>query len=158
MIYGAIDKDGERYYTFLKDIFSSLKDKQKEYNWLITECDIVANSTEPDALNHGEYHFLTGDELTSIVEKDDGQWIWGVLSGFDKNISLDKILEYPLPTADNNASLWKNPISMLHPLSSLEIIPFDSSFVLLLSTKKEHVDMFRACFSGSEDLSTYNSK
>ena len=36
--YGGILEKGEEYYTYLKKIFSSMGDFQKNYRWLITDC------------------------------------------------------------------------------------------------------------------------
>ena len=157
MAFGVIDKRSRQYYTYLKDIFSSFKNRQKEYNWLLTDCEIIAHSDALEKLNTGDYHFLSGDELTALIEKDDSQWVWGVLSGFDKNIPLDKIIQHPLPKA-NCSGFWKNPVLPQHPLSSVEIVPFDSSLVLLISTQREFVDAFRKAFPKCEDLFDYNNR
>ena len=157
MVYGAIDEKNNKYYTFLKEIFFAIKDKQLDYNWLITNADIIANSEELNAFNTGDYCFLSGEKLTSIVSQDDSQWIWGVLSGFDKSIPLEEILKYPFPYADGYPGFWKNPLSIQHPLATVEIVPFDSSLVLVFSKSKEIVDNFKDAFPESQDLSEYNS-
>ena len=173
MVYGVIDKKSSRYYTYLKAVFDAIENKQVEYNWLITDTEIVAHSSRLDALNTSvhwqskngkpvavpapDYSFLSGEELTNIVAEDDSQWIWGVLSGFEKNITLEEILKYPLPESNGYEGFWKNPLSIQNPLASIEIVPWDSSCVLLLSTKKEIVEEFKKAFPQSQDLSAYNS-
>ncbi len=172
MVYAAIDRESSRYYTHLKAVFNAIENKQSEYNWLITDTEIVAHSDKLAALNTGvhwqhengkpvaisspEYCFLSGDELTKIITEDDSQWIWGVLSGFDKSIPLDEILKYPLPEADGYEGFWKNPPSIQHPHASVEIVPWDSSLVLVLSKDKAIVDSFRMAFPKSQDLCEYN--
>ena len=172
MVYGVIDKDSCRYYTYLKTVFDAIENKQLDYNWLITDSEIVAHSDKLDALNTNvhwhykngkpvavpapDYYFLSGEDLTSIVTEDDSQWIWGVLSGFVKSIPLDEILKYPFPESDGEG-FWKNPPSIQHPLASVEIVPWDSSLVLVLSKDKEIVDSFRAAFPQSKELSEYNA-
>nr|WP_316625037.1 hypothetical protein [uncultured Ruminococcus sp.] len=174
MVHGLIDTKSKRFYTFIKDVFDAIDNKQVDYNWLITDTEIVARSDELDALNtcvrwtfeNGkpiavpapDYYFLSGENLTNIITEDDSQWIWGVLSGFDKSISLEDILKYPLPESKEYEGFWKNPPSVQHPLASLEIVPWDSSCVLLLSTEKEIVEKFKKSFPESQDLSVYNSK
>ena len=173
MVYGVIDKESCRYYSYLRAVFDAIKNKQAEYNWLITDTEIVAHSSRLDALNTSvhwqskngkpvavpapDYYFLSGEELTNIVAEDDSQWIWGVLSGFEKSITLEEILKYPLPEANGHEGFWKNPPSIQNPLASIEIVPWDSSCVLLLSTKKEIVEEFKKAFPQSQDLSAYNS-
>ena len=173
MVYGVIDKDSCRYYTYLKAVFDAMDNKQSDYNWLITDTEIIAHSDILDALNTGvhwqnengkpvavrapDYHFLSGEELTRIITEDDSQWIWGVLSGFEKSIPLDEILKYPLPEADGYEGFWRNPPSIQHPLASVEIVPWDSSLVLVFSKDKAIVDNFRMTFPKSQDLSEYNA-
>ena len=173
MVYGVIDKDSCRCYTYLKAVFKAIDNKQSEYNWLITDTEIIAHSDRLDALNTSvhwqykdgksiavpapDYYFLSGEELTKIVEQDDSQWIWGVLSGFEKSIPLDEILRYPFPEADGYKGFWKSPPSIQHPLASVEIVPWDSSLVLVLSKSKEIIDSFRSAFPRSQDLSEFNS-
>lgn len=174
MVYGAIDEKNRQSYTHLKEIFAAIHHKQTEYNWLITDSDIIARSEALNALNTGviwqyenekqtvihvgEYCFLSGEELTNIVLQDDSQWIWGVLSGFDKSIPLEEILKYPFPKADGYAGFWKNPLSIQHPLASVEIVPWDSALVLVLSKNREIVDSFRMAFPKSQDLSEVNAQ
>ena len=173
MIYAVIDEKSRRYYTYLKEIFEAIDNKQTAYNWLITDSEIVARSEETAALNtkaswYGvdgkqlpfpvpDYVFLSGAELSEIVARDDAQWIWGVLSGFDPSIPLEEILRYPLPEADGYKGFWQNQPSLQHPLASIEIVPWDSSLVLFLSKSKELVDRFRTAFPGCEDLSEHNA-
>ena len=173
MVYGVIDKKSSRYYTYLKAVFDAIENRQVAYNWLITDTEIVAHSSRLDALNTSvhwkhedgkplaisapDYYFLSGEELTKIITEDDSQWIWGVLSGFEKSIPLDEILEYPLPKADGYEDFWKNPPSIQHPLATMEIVSWDSSCVLLLSSKEEIVENFRNAFPKCQDLSAYNS-
>ena len=173
MVYGVIDKKSSRYYTYLKAVFDAIENKQVEYNWLITDTEIVAHSSRLDALNTSvhwkdedgkpiaipapDYYFLSGEELTKIITEDDSQWIWGVLSGFEKSIPLDEILKYPLPKADGYEGFRKNPPTIQNALASMEIVPWDSSCVLLLSTKGEIVEKFKRAFPNSRELSVYNS-
>lgn len=136
-------------------MFDALGEEILEYNWLITDTDILARSESLAAISMKEYCFLSGESLTNIVRNDDAQWIWGVLSGFTKDISLEEILKYPLPYADGYPGFWKLPISMQHPLASMEIVPWDASLVLLFSKKAETADKFRTRFPKCEDLSQY---
>ena len=105
-----------------------------------------------------DYCWLSGDELTELVNKEDFQWIWAVLSGFDKSVELSEVLKYALPYADDNEGLWKKPVSIQHPLAKIEIVPWDSSATLLFSREKKIVDDFRKFFTNSESLEDYLDK
>lgn len=39
-------------------------------------------------------HKISGEELTNIIKRDDFQWIWAVLSGFKKHITLEEAKKY----------------------------------------------------------------
>lgn len=158
MVYGAILKEGEQFYTRLGRVFAAIGEAQTGYNWLITACECYPQTPDTAARLSGEYCWLSGDELTSIVRREDFQWIWGVLSGFKPDIPLEDVLKYPLPYADGYAGFWKNPLSMQHPLASVEIVAWDSTLTLVLSRRREIVDSFRKYFPLSEDLVLYNER
>ena len=167
MVYGAIDEKGKKYYTYLGEVFAAIHQEQEKYNWLITDSEIYPDLEEAQKLStrdlyfgdaddkrrilSGKYCFLSGEELTEIIREEDFQWIWAVLSGFDKSIPLEEILKYPLPYADGYEGFWKTPLSMQHPLAEIEIVPFDSSMTLLFSTRKDIVDSFLDAIPGSRN-------
>lgn len=157
-MYGAILKSGEKYYTYLYKIFTEINIVQKDYNWLITDIVAYPETKEYQDLFSKKYAWLSGDELTNITEKEDFQWIWGVLSGFDKNIDIEEVLKYSLPYADGYEGFWENPLSLQHPLASIEIVAWDSSLSLIISKNKQIIDNFRLVFPLSEDLEYYNEK
>lgn len=158
MIYGAINIKEEKYYTHLKKVFDAIGNKQKEYNWLITNCECYPNDQNISALLEKDYCWISGEELTEMVNKEDFQWIWGILSGFDKNIELSEILKYELPCENDYSKYFENPLTLRNPLANTEIVPFDSSFVMILSKDKKIVDDFKMVYVQSEDLKDYNSK
>ena len=160
MITGAILEKGEARYTYLKKIFSMMSNFQKNYNWLISDCE-----ASPKSLGHsvrisqsGDYAWISGEELTGIIKKDDFQWTWAVLSGFEKCYTLQEVLNYQLPYADGNRCFWQEDISIQHPLSSIEIVAFDGSLTLFISRNDELAKKFRQAFPLSKDLKEYNTK
>lgn len=157
MIYGAISEKDERYYTYLKKVFEAIGNVQQDYNWLITDCECCPRNIETEKLLNAEYCWITGEQLTEIVLEEDFQWIWAVLSGFEKNIDLSEVLKYDLPYADEYRGFWENPLTLQHPLAHIEIVPWDSSLTLLLSDDKDIVDRFKKGFRYSEDLEKYNN-
>ena len=141
MHYGAILAKGEVGYTDLDKVFAALGNIQENYNWLITDCECNVDIPE---LQYN-YSWMSGNELMALQRKyHNPQWIWAVLSAFEKSVTEEQVLEYPLPDARDNR--------VQHPLATFEIVPFDSSFVLVFSREKEIVDRFRAYFPLSEDL------
>lgn len=158
MVYGAILSRGERFYTYLSRVLRAIGNRQTEYNWLITDCQCYPRTAEIGALLGERYCWMSGDELTALVEREDFQWIWAVLSGFPKEVSLEQVLEHPLPYADGYAGFWKNPLTLQHPLAEVELVPWDSSATLVLSTRKELVEDYRRFSPLSEDLAQYNAQ
>ena len=158
MVYGAILEKGERFYTYLSKVFTAIEGTQTKYNWLITDCVCYPQSPDIAAMLSQEFCWLSGDRLTSIVQKEDFQWIWGVLSGFDPDISREDVLRYPLPYADEYGGFWKNPLSIQHPLASTEIVAWDSGSTMLFSKRKEIVNAFRNYFPLSEDMVLHNER
>lgn len=155
-MYGAILDKGEEYYTYLKETFLSINGVQNNYNWLLT--DVVAYPKTPDfsgLLSKG-FCWLSGEELTRMIETEDFQWIWGVLSGFEKSIDCEQVMNYPLPLADGYEGFWKNPITLQHPLATIEIVAFDSSLTMIMSKDEEIIKNFRKHYPLSENLASYN--
>lgn len=147
MVYGAVNRKGEKYYTYLKKLFDAINNKQLEYNWLITDCTCYPNNPKTDDMLRKDYCWLTGEELTDLVTQEDFQWIWAVLSGFDKNVELSDVLKHDLPYAEDYEGFWSKPVSMQHPLAKIEIVPWDSSMTMIFSDDKGIIDSFRAAYN-----------
>ncbi len=154
-VYGAVDRKGEQYYTYLKKLFDAIDNRQREYNWLITDCICYPKDPHTDAMLQKEYCWITGEDLTELVTEEDFQWIWAVLSAFDKSVALSDILKYDLPFAEEYEGFWSRPISMQHPLARIEIVPWDSSMTMIFSDDKSIIDSFRATYFYSEDIEEY---
>lgn len=153
---GVIIDKGENYFTFLRSIFESIENIQKDYNWLITghEC-YPQNAKYVDRLSE-KWCWMTGEALTEMIEDENFQWIWGVFSAFSKDITKEEVLKYKLPKADGNDEIWQNPISMQHPLSVMEIIAWDSSMTIFISSCDNIVEKLVINNSLAEDLEEYN--
>lgn len=154
MIYGAIEEKSG-FHTDMKNIFEAIHQAQKNYNWLIAYPEVW--TTEKNIFEEArEFYFLTGEELTRIVNEDRSQWVWGVLSGFDKRIPKEDVLKYPLVDANGYTGFWQNPLTLCHPLAELEIVAWDGCLTLVLSDHKKIVEDFRRAYPQAEDLYQYN--
>ena len=156
---GVILEKGQKYYTYLNEIFRALDNEHLKYNWLLTdlECNYY-----PDGLNSDDnYIWLSGQGLSDIVYENgvqEVQFIWGVLSAFEPSITLEDVLKHPLPYAENNKALWTNPVALQHPKAEFEIVAWDSSLVLFIAKDDTLVDKFTNYFPLSEDLESYNNR
>lgn len=153
---GAVIYRGEKYFTFLKKIFDSIENVQKNYNWLITGYECYPQNIKYVERLSKEWCWITGKELTKMIEKENFQWIWGVFSAFPQSVTKDDVLKYELPKADGNEKICKNPISIQHPLSVMEIIAWDSSMTILISKFDEIVEKLLKSNPLIEDLEEYN--
>lgn len=149
---------GEEYYTYLGKIFIGMDNFQKNYNWLISDCETCPKRLGHDIRIHqsGEYAWISGEELTNIIKRDDFQWIWAVLSGFEKHITLEEVRKYDLPYADGYRGFWDENISIQHPLATIELVAWDSSCTLFISKEEMLVNKFRSAFPLSVDLEMHN--
>ena len=149
---------GEEYYTYLRKIFIGMDNFQKNYNWLISDCEAYPKRLGHDIRIHqsGEYAWISGEELSNIIERDDFQWIWAVLSGFEKHITLEEVRKYNLPYADGYRGFWDENISIQHPLATIELVAWDSSCTLFISKEEMLVNKFRSAFLLSVDLEMHN--
>ncbi|MGL5243575.1 MAG: hypothetical protein ACRC7R_00145 [Sarcina sp.] len=155
---GAISRKDEKFYTYMKRVFSAINNVQNEYNWLITNCECYPQNEKYAKMLSEDYLWITGEQLTNMIEKENFQWIWGVLSGFKKDIILEEVLRYDLPYADGYSGFWSQNITIQHKLAHIEIASIDSSLVLLISKENTIIDNFKKDFLLAEDLKEFNSK
>lgn len=154
----AILNKGEEYYTDMDKVFQSIGNEQIKYNWLITECECYPRKSRLAELFSQEYIWISGEELTQIIQNEDLQFIWGVFSGFSKNITLEEVLKHDLPFAEEYKGFWIDNVSIQHSLADIEIVALDSSFTLFISKVDNLVHKFRSSFPLSDDLSARNTK
>ncbi|EOH99491.1 hypothetical protein UAW_00643 [Enterococcus haemoperoxidus ATCC BAA-382] len=144
------------YFTNMKYIFEAIK-KDNQYNWLIT--DYECNYYPDDLIKPNEdYIWLDNENLMRIVENNDIQFIWGVFSGFPKNISKKKILENNLPYANGYIGFWSHETNIQHPLAEVELVSWDSSLFLAISKNKKIITDIQQKFLHTESLKEYIDK
>ena len=155
---GAIIDKSENGIIRLRALFDKMKGFQKEYNWLISDCEAYSINDEIKCKLHqyGEYTWLTGEELTDIINRDDLSWIWSVFSGFEKNITLEEVLNYDLPYANGYFGFWNENVSIQHPLATTELVAWDGLNTLFISKDDALVEEFRKAVPLSLDLQQYN--
>jgi len=153
---------GPNYSPNLKPIFKELNGFHKKLNWLITNYECFSPDEDNEKYvellkGDGKPIWVTGEELDEIIMTDEElYWIWGVLSAFKKDVSKEDVLKYEEPWADGYTGFWQNPISIQHPSAEVEIVPWDSSLVLLISKEEEIINEFRKHYPLAKDLEKYN--
>jgi hypothetical protein len=154
----AILEKGEHYYTHMYKVFKAIENEQLKYNWLITDCECYPENKSIYEMFSKEYIWISGKQLTEIINKYDFQFIWGVFSGFPLEVPLEEILRYDLPFADGYEGFWVENVGIQHPLAEVEIVAWDSTSTLLISKDDNLVRKFRSYFPLSEDLSALNAR
>lgn len=150
----------------LKEIVNAFNGLEKKYNWLPTDLDWFYPEHYLDYFenvriagvgdNVASHYWITGENLAKLANDNEVYFIWGVCSAFDQNltIDLDEITEEPY--ANGNPDFWDENPKIQHPQAVVELIFWDSSFILLLSRDSAVSESFRNTFEGWKDLNCYN--
>ena len=133
----------------MRKLFEAVGRETLKYNWLITDCECNPSDEILRKRLCAEYTLLSGEELTEILEREDFQWIWGVLSAIHKDATLDEILRYPLPSAERNSLFGVFP-SIAHPLAAAELVAFDSTYLYISTKDRSLFDLFRTTYPKCE--------
>ncbi|MCL2874262.1 MAG: hypothetical protein FWE29_04940 [Defluviitaleaceae bacterium] len=149
-----IEKLKTNYFTNLKEVMSVLGEDIKKYNWLLTEYFFTCEYL-PKIPIGADYAWVTGEELMEILKKYDPIFVWCVASVFDKSVKLEDALIHPLPFADGYTGFWKLPVSIQNPLAEIEIVPWDSSLLLVISRSNEVVQKYADEYPDATDLEKY---
>jgi len=140
------------WHTDIKLIFDALEGQQREFNWLITE-----HETNSDIFNE-EIILLSGDEFTDMVTHNKIQFIWGILSAFDKSIDIDINNLSIIPTFNGEWKYGGEDVHTQHPLAIAEIACVDSSYTIFLSKDEDLSNRFLRHYSDAQDLHRWNKK
>ena len=124
-----------------------------QFNWLITgyDCYSYFDLDIDDPLL-----WFNNNAMVPFIDDNQLQFIWGVFSGFDKDISPDDILKCKEPYANGNKNFWDSNFKVQHPLATMEIVAWDSSSILIISKSAEIINFYKNFFSNAKDLKEYN--
>jgi hypothetical protein len=139
----------------VKEIFQAIGDKQREFNWLITDFEGFFDGT--DAFSEDRV-WISGDDLTQLINAKNIFFIWAVFSAFEKDVKIDPESLTVEPDIIMNDNLFGDNPKIRHPLATAEINLWDSSKVLFLSKDFNLSQRFRSYFINWEDLNKYNAK
>lgn len=154
---GAILYKGKIGHTNLGRIFNAINNEQLKYNWLVTCCECYFTDNEVNNFLEQDYVWISGEDLTKIIEKEDAQFVWGIFSAFSKGVTLAEVLKHELPNSEN-PSYMQNHVPIQHPLAEIEIGAFDSTFTTLICRDDRLTNMFLAYFPLAKDLDEMNTQ
>lgn len=139
------------FHTDLKALLKPILEEIESFKWVISDCDFISDIAIP--INYEQDFFiLTHEEFREIINSQT-QFIWGVISGFDKN---DEILidENNLPFVEGNDLIWENGNFQIEN-SIIEIIAFDSSYTIIKFKDKNLSDKFKRYFDEAIELEKF---
>ena len=67
MVYGAINRKGEAYYTDLNRVLHAIGYRHKDYNWLITDCVCYPQNPAIAEMLAQDYCWMSGEQLSDLV-------------------------------------------------------------------------------------------
>lgn len=152
-----IDNQETNYLYDLSLIFNELPDTEINKMWLISnyECNKYPFKEIP---LENEYVWIDGNKLKELLNQEKVMFIWGVFSNFPKDTTEKEVLQFPIPIADGNRSLWDSELKNIHPLTDTEIIAWDGSLLLVKSNNTDVITQLQKKIPSSIDLELYNSK
>ena len=140
----------------ISKVFPLLKHSACNYNWLVSDYECNHYPSEKILINK-DYVWLAGTELENILKSNTIQFIWGVITAYEKDILLEQVLEYPLPCSEEYVGFWMPDVTMQNPLSKIEIISLDSSLLLIIAESQEIIVNFAKAYPDSQDLTKYSA-
>ena len=157
---GIILNEQTEYVTYLCPIFDAVGDDFIcNLNWRITYPECGGPSSANYSFENDPDSWITGERLiTEIRSNPDIQWWWGLLQGFEQNVSRDEAMKSNPIDIQEDVGLWKNPLTMRNPESLIEIVAFDSSLTVIVSKDEAVLEKLKAAFPKYELLSEYNCK
>jgi len=142
-------------HTDIKLIFDALEGRQKEFNWLITEHETYCWPSGEDIFDEGIV-LLSGDELTDIVTHNKIQFVWGILSAFDKSVDIDINNLDVVPTFDGEWKYGGEDVQPQHSLAIAEIVCVDSSYTIFLSKDEDLSNRLLMHYTDAQGLHQWN--
>ena len=154
-----LNEDG--YVTYPAKIFEPIKDYVRSLNWKLTniECMGGRQTYVFPFENTMEDYWISGAELYAMVQAHpDLQWIWGILSGFNPDISADEVCDgnFVDISAEGVQPYWQTPLQPYNSKASIEIVAFDSTQTYVQCDDISVLKALCRAFPEAEDLEEWN--
>lgn len=143
------------FHTDMQRVLRAFGGREREFDWLVT--DLECNRFPAAFLPEKDAWLLSGDEFADVVfgESDPVQYIWGVLTGLPRGTRVDLAQCSEVPFADGNGELWTETPRLQVPGAVVEVVCWDSSYTILVTTDADLSARFRSSFPEAEDLAVY---
>ena len=146
-VWGArLERDGQ-YHTSLRRVFAALEGRQIGLDFLLL-------GVEAYPLEHEEFEavnqtpcWISGAELTRVVETEDFQWVWGALLAYPARGGRAEVLERVralCPPGPHDEESWSARRQFEQTGAAFLILAADSSLTELVSADRGLIDLFCA--------------
>ena len=140
-------------HTNLNNLLDSSWIDISEFNWLVSDLDLVNFSKRTLPIDMREnYSILSSENFKELIESN-AQIIWGVISAVSKNTHIN-IDENDLPFVEGNDLVWENGNLQVNN-SEIEIIAFDSSYTIVKFKNQSLSEKFKKHFDEAIELDKY---
>jgi hypothetical protein len=141
------------HYTYLDPIFDTAPEFA-EFTYLISDLAILSPNSFTDTKLSDNPLVISGRVLRDIVQKDKIQFVWAVLSGFDR----EPIIPSELPYADGNPNFWQGVPTPQIPEAQFEIVCWDSGATLFIGIDSLVAEKLRRKYPDILDLDEENQR
>jgi hypothetical protein len=140
-------------HTNLINLLNSSWIDISEFNWLVSDVDLVNFSKHTLPIDLGENYSILSSENFKKLIKSNTQIIWGVISAVKKseNPKFDKI---NFPYVEGNDDVWKNDEFQVEN-AVFEITAWDSSYTIVKFKNAELSEKFKNHFDEAIELDKY---
>lgn len=130
---------GEKvYHTDLKILLKASGVDPEKYNWMIYQYECNYYPFELLEERRHDHIWLSGLEVSEMLENKHLQFIWGIIVAFKPDICEKSVLENGIP--DYNENNYSNQ------LNEIEIFAIDSTLTKLFANDKKIIEQLQLSF------------
>ena len=146
-VWGArLERDGQ-YHTSLKRVFDALEGRQIVFDFLLLGVEAYPLEHEEFEAVNQTPRWISGAELTRMVETEDFQWVWGALLAYPEGCGRAEVLEQVralCPPGPPDEESWGVRRQFEKTGAIFLILAADSSLTELVSEDRGLIDLFCA--------------
>jgi hypothetical protein len=149
-----LNEDG--YVTYPAIVFKAIEKSIKSLMWRVTNVECCGKDYFRFPFEDGNNVIIDGEELYNLIQAHPQiQFVWGVFSGYPKDLSVDIINGTPIVDIQNDLSFLKKELSHIDNNSILEIVAFDGCETYVLCDDDEVIKQLEQTFTNAESLTKY---
>lgn len=146
----------EGYVTYPYIILKTIESYVRNLNWRVSNVYCGGRDSYTFPFEDQEETYIDGNGLFELLEAhSDIQWIWGVLSGFPKDIPYENIKKVPPFDLTEEQPYLRDRLHHIMPDAIIELIAFDSTESYMLIDDIAIVEKIKKNFPKSVSLEKY---